>query len=380
MACGAAEHVTGRQRSPGVEGLRGIAALSVLLFHLWLYARVDPSAAMAPSVASFAWSDLRWGLLLFFVLSGFLLYRPWLALVGTAERTDLKRYFRSRAARILPAYYLALAGSVLLLWEAGGVPGVRLPSDAGLGLFLVFGQNLSSSSLLTLDPPMWTLAVEVSFYLVLPLLGIAAIRLGRHHLTWLPIALIALGLAWNLIIDVPDGPLTKVLPAMLPFFGLGMLAATLTRGRALRRPGMALLAAIAALGLAVQVCAQVLDPALALALHDLPVGVAFAAVVVAAASARSPRLLSWGPLGRLGTVSYGVYLWHVPVIWWLRARGLLPLEPLAALPVVLAPTLLIATISWVVVERPAMAWARRAGSSRAALRRGRRRLDPQPAS
>jgi peptidoglycan/LPS O-acetylase OafA/YrhL len=366
-------------RSPGLDGLRGIAALSVLLFHLWLYARADPAVAVAPGVVSYVWSDLRWGLLLFFVLSGFLLYRPWLALMETGGRPDLKRYARSRAARILPAYYLALAGSVLLLWGAGGVPGVRLPSDESLGLFLFFGQNFSNASLLTLDPPMWTLAVEVSFYLALPLLGAAAIRLGRRHLTWVPIALIAIGFLWGWIVDVSDGPLTKVLPAMLPFFGIGMLAATLARGRTISRTDLAGLGAIAACGLLVQVGTQVYVPSLAVDLHDLPIAVAFAAVVVLASSARSQRLLRWRPLNLLGTVSFGVYLWHVPVIWWLRARGLLPLEPLAALPVVLAPTLLIATLSWVLVERRAMAWARHAGASEAERRRRRRRLKPMPA-
>jgi peptidoglycan/LPS O-acetylase OafA/YrhL len=350
----------GLRRSPGLDGLRGIAALSVLLFHLWLYARVDPGAATAPSAAAYAWSDLRWGLLLFFVLSGFLLYRPWIAMIGTTERPDLMRYFRSRAARVLPAYYLALAGSCLLLWHAGGVPGVRLPSHDSLGLFLVFGQNFSGASLLTLDPPMWTLAVEVSFYLALPLLGTAAIRLGRRHQTWMPIALIVLGIAWGWVVNVPDGPLTKVLPAMLPFFGLGMLAATLAHGRTLRRTGVAGLVALAVGGLLAQLAAQIYAPTLSLSLHDLPIAVAFAAIVVLAASPRSPRPLSWKPLDRLGTISYGIYLWHVPVIWWLRARGLLPLEPVAALPVVLAPTLLIATMSWFLVERPMMAWARRA--------------------
>jgi peptidoglycan/LPS O-acetylase OafA/YrhL len=244
---------------------------------------------------------------------------------------------------------------------------VRLPSGDSLPLFLVFAQNFSRDSVLTLDPPMWTLAVEVSFYAVLPLLGIAAMRLGRRHQTLLPIALIALGMAWTWVVSATGAflPLTKVLPAMLPFFGIGMLAATLARGQPIDRRRARRLGVVAASALVVQVGAQLLLPSsVAAAVHDLPAAVCFAALVVLASSPHAPLALSWRPLTRIGTVSYGLYLWHVPVLWWLRARGLLPLDPIPALPVVLAPSLLLATISWICVERPAIAWARRAPAAR----------------
>ena len=91
---------------------------------------------------------------------------------------DLRRYLARRAARIFPAYYLAVAGSAALLWESAGTPGVRLPPAATLPLFAVFAQNLDPSSVMTLDPPTWTVALEVAFYLLLPALGWAALRAG----------------------------------------------------------------------------------------------------------------------------------------------------------------------------------------------------------
>jgi peptidoglycan/LPS O-acetylase OafA/YrhL len=301
------------------------------------------------------------------VLSGFLLYRPWVEMLGTAGKPDLKRYLRNRWTRILPAYYLALVGSLVLLSGSAGVPGVRLPSDDSSWLFLVFGQNFSNGSLLTLDPPMWTLAVEVSFYLALPLLGAAALRLGRERRVLLPLLLIGLGLTWSWTLDVSGvaaGPLTKVLPAMLPFFGLGMLAAALAPSTAIRRLDAARLLAIAVGGLVLQLAVQLYAPAsFFIAVHDVPIAVAFAAMVVLAASPRSPRVLARGPLKWLGVVSYGLYLWHVPVIWWMRSRNLLPLDPLGALAVVAPPALLLATMSWFLVERPMMAWARARGSA-----------------
>jgi peptidoglycan/LPS O-acetylase OafA/YrhL len=358
---------SGGARSSGIDGLRGLAALSVLLFHLWLYARVAPPAGAATGAADWLFSSMRWGLLLFFVLSGFLLYRPWLAAGDGSGPPDLWRYVRSRAARVLPAYYLAVAGSVLLLWGSDAVPGVRLPSAESLPLFLVFAQNFSADSVLTLDPPLWTLAVEVSFYAVLPALGLAAMRLGRRHRIWLPISLIGAGLLWSSMVSATGSflPLTKVLPAMLPFFGIGMLAATLARDRSIDARRARWLAGLAAVALAAQFGAQLLLPGtISGALHDLPAATCFAAIVSLAGSAHSPRALSWGPVTRIGTVSYGLYLWHVPVLWWLRARGLLPLDPILALPVVLAPSLLLATLSWRYVERPMIAWARRKRPSR----------------
>lgn len=349
-----------KSRLSGLDGLRGIAALSVLLFHLWLYARVDPPAGAASGLPDWAWSSMRWGLILFFVLSGFLLYRPWLASGRDGTRPDLWRYARSRAARVLPAYYLALAGSVLLLWESGTVPGVRLPGAESLPLFVFFAQNFSSGSLLTLDPPMWTLAVEVSFYVVLPLLGIASLRIGHRRRTWLPIGLLAAGMAWSWIVSANGGPLvlTKVLPAMLPFFAAGMLAATLLQDREPDARCRRLLGFGALAGVVVQLGVERLLPSLVSLLHDLPIALSCAALIVLASSQQAPKLLRSRALIGLGTVSYGLYLWHVPVIWWLRSRGLLPLDPVAALPVVLAPSLVLATLSWFCIERPAIVWAR----------------------
>src|SRR5207247_5448003 len=114
----------------------------------------------------------------FFVLSGFLLFQPWVrsALTGTPA-PRLGAYLLRRGARILPAYYLAVAGSIALLWAIKASPGVRFPATGDLWTFALFAQNFSDATLLKLDPPLWTLAVEVSYYLALPALGWLALRL-----------------------------------------------------------------------------------------------------------------------------------------------------------------------------------------------------------
>src|SRR6476620_8001817 len=103
------------RRNAALDGLRGIAALSVFVFHAWLYTRVQVRAAGAHGVAAQAVVELRLGLVLFFVLSGFLLFRPWVAAaLGDRPRAPrLATYAAHRVGRIVPAYYVAIVGSAL---------------------------------------------------------------------------------------------------------------------------------------------------------------------------------------------------------------------------------------------------------------------------
>jgi peptidoglycan/LPS O-acetylase OafA/YrhL len=366
--------VRGPQHVAALDGVRAVAALSVVAYHAWLYTLPQVTAAHRDSLSDQVLHELRLGLVLFFVLSGFLLYRPWAR--GTPPAAG--SYALRRAARIVPAYWLALAGAVLLLWPHDAVPGVRLPAADDLWLFAVFGQNFAQDTLLKLDPPMWTLAVEVSFYVALPLLGALAIR-ARHRggVVLVPIAFAAIGLAYNrLLADDAGVPLTltKILPAVAPYFALGMLAAVPRRV-----PAATLLIAVG-VGLVVADGWWAADAAtrgshdIALRIwRDVPAAAGFA-LILAAIAARPPRLLATAPLPWLGRISYGIYLWHVPLLLFLRAHDLLPLSPAGALAVALGPTLLVASASWYLVEQPAQRWARRT------LARRRERLPSRPAA
>jgi len=342
------------QRDGGLDLLRGVAALSVVLFHLWLYARPAPSAAVH-GLTDTIWSAGRLGLVLFFVLSGYLLYRPWVqARRNATAPPSLRTYLRRRAARVLPAYYLALAGSIVLLAGAAGTPGVRLAPPELLALFAVFAQNLSPATIMKLDPPMWTLAVEVAFYLLLPLLGALMMRARRPVVV--PLAAAATGLLydWAIAGHGLSQPWTKALPALLPLFAVGMLIAhlrpTVRPSRSTRR---GLLIAAGALVVANAAWHQVGAGHLGLVLRDVPAAAGFALLICArdCDPRRNviARALSW-----IGIISFGLYLWHVPVIWWLRSMHLLALDPVTALPVVLSLSLALASASWYLIERPVM--------------------------
>ncbi len=368
-----------------IDGLRGLAALSVFTFHGWLYTMPTPDASDRSTVGDYAVHELRLGLVLFFVLSGFLLSRPWFAAALDERRPpDLRRYLRSRLARIAPAYYLALVGSICLLWGLSGTPGLRLPPASELPLFFAFAQNTSPTSVMKLNPPMWSLAVEVSFYLVLPALGWLATKLParRRAQALIPLALLGLGFLWNWSIAGHGLGLTfsKTLAAMLPYFALGMLAALALHGR---KPGAAARRALIVGGVAIVVADAVMKGAMPATgvdatelfsvTRDVLSGIGFALIIAAAAAAPHGRLLGNRVLAGMGTISYGFYLWHVPVLMFLRGHGLLPLDPVLGTAVALGPALAVSALSWYVVEQPVIAWAARR-NERSKRERKRRRV------
>lgn len=366
-----ASHTRADRRLASLDGLRGLAALAIFVFHGWLYTMPEPSATARSTVGDYAVHELRLALVLFFVLSGFLLSRPWFAAaLGERRPPRIGRYVRTRAARILPAYYVALGGSILLLWGLQGTPGLRLPPADELPLFVVFGQNLSPGSVMKLNPPMWSLAVEVSFYAVLPLIGWLALRLPRRRssLALVPLALVAIGVIYNWTIAGQGLSMTfsKTLAAMLPYFALGMLAALLAHGRTI---DMATKRILVTAGIALVVAdafAKAVAPARGIdatmlfsIMRDVPSAVGFALIVGALAIAPRSRVLGGRVLPAIGIVSYGFYLWHVPVLMVLRGYDLLPLDPVLGTAVALVPSLGLATLSWFACERPVLRWTAR---------------------
>ena len=355
-------------RRAEIDGIRGVAALSVFGFHVWLYTLPVVSASRRTTVSDYALHELRLGLVLFFVLSAYLLYAPWAA----GERGPRTRTFlRARAARILPGYWLALAGSVALLWGLSGTPGVRLPPAESLGLFAILGQNTTGATVMKLDPPMWTLAVEATFYLCLPALGALAGRLRGGPIV-VPLALAAAGVTWNHVTHANGLGMTwtKTFPAMAPYFACGMLAVVAARRLPAQQAARRVVVLAMAAGLALVLADALGQSAQAahaprlipVVLRDLPAAAGFALILWALpATGALRRLLATRPIAAIGTVSFGLYLWHVPVLLWLRGNSILPLSPVGATLVAIPVSLLLATVSWHLVERPAIRLARRTG-------------------
>ncbi len=351
-------------RAPALDGLRGLAALSIVVLHVWLY--TTTAQEKSDSLADGVVHQFRLGVPLFFCLSGFLLYRAWVVAVRDgAARPVVADYARRRAWRILPAYALALVGSLALLVPFADVRGVDVPDSGLLLLFAVFASNLHPETVGALDPPMWTLAVEVQFYVVLPLLAVAAAALAaRHHRGWLvvpPVMLIAGGTLFNLATATQPGSMVNAasFAALAPCFGCGMVAALLADARwtQARVATAALLVAGVVLVVADGAWHEGDPGGAGRVWRDLPAAVGFAAIVLVCVGRGRHRLRA-RPLQILGELSFPIYLWHMPLMLGLRGFGLFPEgRPLAALAAVLAMTLPVAWCSWHLVERPLLRWS-----------------------
>jgi peptidoglycan/LPS O-acetylase OafA/YrhL len=338
----------GTARLGALDGLRGLAALGIVVLHVWMFDHGDANHGFNPQTGvDMAINELRGGVVLFFVLSGFLLYRPFLAAArGERPFPALRSYARRRAARLLPAYWFALAGSfALLTWLDHPL---RTSVDE-LPIFLLFGQNYLAETAKHLDPPMWSLVVEVSFYAALPLVGFLALRAGPRRRAQLALCggLALAGVAYTTLSIVLAFPwtATATLPIHLTEFASGMavaLGAALVLGNAVWHE----------LGADTATAQRIL--------RDLPAAFGFAMIVAAVAGAPlRNRALVAPPVRALGTLSYAIYLWHYVAIMYLRAVGWWPGDMAEALALTLALTLPVSALSWFAVERPALRWAKR---------------------
>jgi peptidoglycan/LPS O-acetylase OafA/YrhL len=375
-------------RFPLFDSLRAIAALSVFAVHLPWLITLSSGNVLRPYLL-----QLNVGVALFFLISGFLLYRPFARAryVGSRAPAALP-YAERRALRIVPAYWVALPLTVLLL----GKPGVFTPH--GLVSYFGFLQNYDSNTLLGGISAAWTLCVEVTFYAMLPLWAMLLRRIpcrsGRDFLRseLLSLAgLFVIGVAWTSVAathEHPTGavfvdvtliqPWLYVLPAFLDHFALGMALAVLSvaatdlspQPKALRvidrAPWLPWLAAALAFFLlghlagwfpnswATQIIAQ----------HELQAVFAFALLLPAAfgdpnrgmiRKLLANRILLW-----IGLVSYGLYLWHAAIILKLDTLGALDaLGSFGFMVVALSLSLLVAAASFYGIERRALRLGRR---------------------
>lgn len=327
-----------------LDVMRGMAALSIVVLHTWLYA----DAKKTDTFSDLAFHELRLGLICFFVLSGYLLYRAWLV-----KSPGMKHYFSRRFARILPAYYVSMIGAVIIM--AIFAP-ARLPKTELLPLFLVFGQNFSQSTLATVNPPTWTLVIEMSFYLVLPLLGLLALSFKRR-LAWqllIPSSLIIFSLSLNLFFALSGGMprlLVYSLPALFYYFAAGMLAAVASvylhkySGKVIY-----LLAGLFLIGINIYLHLQA-NIVLNSTVRDLPAALGFALIIFSLPQKESTASVI-KPLAWLGLISYGVYLWHMPILIALSNTTLWRESLWPALLMVVPLSILFGALSWYLIERP----------------------------
>ncbi len=386
-------------RFPHFDALRAIAAVSVVLFHAVGFF----GGGLAPGATGRAFiARLEVGVPIFLVISGFLLYRPFVAAHARGRPSPaVGAYAWRRALRIVPAYWVALTLSAAILsWGYVFRGGQWL-------VYYGFGQLYTAPPL---DrggiAPAWTLGIELSFYVFLPFWAAGVRRASdrrgatpehpgrdrvlRHHAIavaglWLASVLYAVVLFALGAVDDPvrvNDPALLALPGTLDTFALGMALAVLSvalEGRPLpramaavdRRPWIAWAVAALAFVLAAKGIGltgdpvQAVSPAQYLAKWQLygvvAVGLLWPAVFGDQRRGAVRRVLAWRPLPLVGLISYGVYVWHWPVLLQLQRWELadVDVEPYLLWAVTgLGLTLVMGTLSYVLVERPALSLKR----------------------
>lgn len=388
---------SGHPRFPLFDPLRGLAAVAILVVHVGIFTGGFDAWYMRP----FGKFDI--GVPVFFLLSGFLLYRAMLARrVLGLKGQRLRDYARNRAFRILPLYWL-------VLFVAAIVPGTEGAFSSNWWVYFGLLMNypiyepIGACATNPFDcgiPPAWSLGLELFFYATLPLIALLIAGLtrlvGRQH--WVGVALGSIGVAALVSFQIQSGIPTTDLAHWLFFsplgrawwFGLGMgLAVLSVRAQQRGEPGPGIRwlasrpftcwgAAIVVFLLAVYLGAPGAGlnfPTTSQAdylLQYLASGIVSALILIPAAfkkdglapgvETRAGAVLGHPALVWLGLISYGIFLWHFPVMIVLFDLGLRELEPPLAFPVVTLATLgvsaVLSLLTYRLVERPAMRWSR----------------------
>jgi peptidoglycan/LPS O-acetylase OafA/YrhL len=375
-------------RFPLFDSLRALAALAVLGAHAAVFAGLETSAGT--TLGRYA-ARLDAGVAVFFVISGCLLYRPFVrARLDGSPAPATGPYAWRRFLRIVPAYWVALTLITLLFGTSGGVFGWP-----GLVHYYGVAQAYSVESFGGGLPQAWSLTVEVAFYAFLPLWA-AAMRLilGRRGFRAEVIALVSLfavGIVYKLAV-LAAGDASKVaitpglvaLPAYFDQFALGMMLATLSvwveRHRRLpgafawvdRFPSVSWLAAIVAFWVVstqIGLDGHFLEPFSStnymerhLLYAVIAVGLITPAVIGDQTRGMVRRFLALPPLLWLGLVSYGIFLWNLAMLDRLSHWGfgdISMLNNFAGWCIAgLAVTAPVAAGSYYIVERPALSLKR----------------------
>jgi peptidoglycan/LPS O-acetylase OafA/YrhL len=328
---------------PALDGLRAIAILGVMLYHLNL----------PGFTAGFAGVDL------FFVLSGFLITSLLLTEHARTGRLDLARFYLRRVLRLIPALVLVLIAALTLAYLFGS-PNEQTFTITGIWSSLLYVSNwvlvlVPNSSLGPLNS-MWSLAVEDQFYIIwTPILAyLLSKRISR------PTLLISLSLAalvstlacalhWYLSGTFVASALGTDARAQALLVGC-MLGVLYVSGRfPYKARHLMICAMTAALSLTFLITLRADSVLYTIGYLIIAIG-AGCLIVLAISSPKVASLLSFKPLVWIGSLSYGLYLWHLLIYWYLSPPHV-HVDPLIAHTIAFALSFVAAAASYYLFER-----------------------------
>jgi peptidoglycan/LPS O-acetylase OafA/YrhL len=361
------------------DALRGIAAMLVLVFHaaretmVWQVGSAgnEGPSLVRPIFGPFAaeFVNMRAGIYIFFALSGYLLTRAYLSAFTLGTPTpSTRRYFRNRALRIIPAFWVI--ATVYLIWArfnpGGGI--------AGILAVYGFAQNYYFTPAAVLVGQAWTLDLEVAFYILIPIASAIALYADRRGLPRRPpvrltivLAVLAAAYVASLLHTASFPPslqynIADYLFAFIPGVALAAIepfAAPRLRGTQQGRVWARGLAVACVALLAVYVSLPVTDYGTRLALVTIASGTLLAApLALQWTNGGCWRVFDNKAMRWLGERSYGIYLIHLGLMIHILARlghGHGPkVTFLLLLSIATVITLIAADLLWRFVEQPAL--------------------------
>ncbi|HTJ35964.1 MAG TPA: acyltransferase [Dactylosporangium sp.] len=314
-----AQEAVKRPRLVGLDGIRGVAALCVMLHHCWLLAFPGYPATHGPwYLAWLIYGHLA--VVVFITLSGFSLG------VAPARRDwqlgGVGRFAHRRAWRILPPYWAALVFSLIVAWTIVPQPDTPVPTGKSVVIFGLLLQDVFGSP--SPNGAFWSIAIEAQLYIVFPLLLVILRRAGAILLlTAVTVVVATIGaLAPHMsVVDM----FMRFTPEFAVLFTLGLIAAGVLRAsdRVFRLPYHWLALAAAAPVIAL----MAIEGSVWTITHyfwiDLAFGPAVALLLAAVATGRPRpvvRFLDTRPLRSLGSFSYSLYLTHAPIVVAIHAK------------------------------------------------------------
>lgn len=366
---------------PELDGLRGFAITWVIIFHAWYISgnpavRIPIGSATLDLTAIFAVGYI--GVYLFFVLSAFLLSFPFVnAFYRSESLPSVRRYIWRRVLRIVPAYYAAIFLQVSLIPPQWYIGTQVYWQDILSHLTFLF--NYFPSTQGTINGAFWTLSIEMQFYLVLPFFMLMIYK-RKALLTSLVVIVLALGWRYSiycLYSTISNNDLYfygDQIPYQILKFGVGILACTTylylhyqnSWLKQLPRQRATLGNSFVVLGVALigwlsyrQVTVNFRESGFDYSLLRIGFAVGFGCLLLGSLYASTAVRYIWknGLVRFLGIVSYGAFLWHIPLLYglvhWDWAKSLSSLQQLQVLLVGGIPlSFAFGLCSLVLIERP----------------------------